>query len=426
MANLSSVIYSPLGKVIILAALAILVIEIELSIVSVRQRRTFDTINLIWGIVFFTCLMDMIYVPWYVQGERNDWTSLVAFLRDMPWIFSFGIELIMLVTVIVRARIIYKYRKERITKSSIKEAMDKLPAGICILRDEESVILTNLKMKEYINKFIGNNLSDGKEFWNYIKNVGKKRGDRYILKNDEMYISFKKDELLVYDKCYDEIKAFDVTEQARLMKKLEEKNAKLRDVQYRMKAYQVRAADMFMDQELLDARVAVHDGLGALLLQSRSYLDGHMDDEEELLKSLKYTNGFLLSESEAVPEERDHFKEGLRMAEGIGIKVVIECEEALHKDIRNLVGQAIGECAANTVKHAGGDEIQVKIESIDKTFVIEITNNGEPPEEDIKETGGLLSLRHMTENLGGDMTIYSEPTFKIKIILRDDVNREEV
>ena len=53
MANLSSVIYSPLGKVIILAALAILVLEIELSIVSVRQRRTFDTINLIWGIVFF-------------------------------------------------------------------------------------------------------------------------------------------------------------------------------------------------------------------------------------------------------------------------------------------------------------------------------------------------------------------------------------
>lgn len=210
------------------------------------------------------------------------------------------------------------------------------------------------------------------------------------------------------------------------MKELEEKNAKLRDVQYRMKAYQVRAADMFMDQELLDARVAVHDGLGALLLQSRSYLDGNMDDEEELLKSLKYTNGFLLSESESVPEERDHFKEGLRMAEGIGIKVVIEGEEALHKDIRNLVGQAIGECAANTVKHAGGDEIQVKIESLDKTFVIEITNNGEPPEEDIKETGGLLSLRHMTENLGGDMTIYSEPAFKIKIILRDDVNREEV
>ena len=81
---------------------------------------------------------------------------------------------------------------------------------------------------------------------------------------------------------------------------LEEKNAKLRDVQYRMKAYQVRAADMFMDQELLDARVAVHDGLGALLLQSRSYLDGHMDDEEELLKSLKYTNGFLYRRKEII------------------------------------------------------------------------------------------------------------------------------
>ena len=33
-------------------------------------------------------------------------------------------------------------------------------------------------MKEYINKFIGNNLSDGKEFWNYIKTVGFRKFEK--------------------------------------------------------------------------------------------------------------------------------------------------------------------------------------------------------------------------------------------------------
>ncbi|SEP54843.1 hypothetical protein SAMN02910369_00050 [Lachnospiraceae bacterium NE2001] len=474
MAELSSVIYSPIGRGIIFVALALLLLEIELSILSIRQRRTFDTISLIWGIFFFTCLLDIIYVPWFAGKERTEWNWIVSLLMRLPWLVVIGIEILTLTVVIIRARIIYKYRKDRITRSSIKEAMDKLPAGILILGNDESVILSNLKMNEYVRNLTGNRLRNGKEFWDYVTENGEKKGDRYILqsggpdsqdtedssasethKNRNMYISFDKDQLLIRENCYDEIKAFDITEQALIMKELEAKNARLRDVQYRMKAYQVRASDMFMDQELLDARVAVHDGLGALLLQSRSYLDGHMDDEEELLTSLKYTNGFLLSESEAIDEERDHYLEGLRMAEGVGVKVTVEGDDLLERrvyeeskrrnlhaeederdepeslkfeldtasktQVRNLLGQAIGECAANTIKHAGGNEVKVLIERLDSTTFIEITNNGDPPKETIKETGGLLSLRHMVDNLKGEMYIRSEPEFRLKIILRDDV-----
>ena len=431
MASLFSVILTPLGTTLIIVALALMMLEIELSILSIRQRRTFDTINLIWGIVFFTCLLDV--VAEYDVAETGEVNWLISTFMRLPWIAIVGMELLTIIVVVIRARIIYKYRKTRITRSSIKEAMDKLPAGIMILVHGESMALSNLQMNKYAKKLTGKRLSDGKEFWDFVTTIGEMKGDRYILRTaDGMYISFKKDQLLILDKCYDEIKAFDVTDQAQVMKELEEKNARLRDVQYRMKAYQVRAADMFMDQELLDARVAVHDGLGALLLQSRSYLEGNMDDEEELLKSLKYTNGFLLSESEAIDEERDHYQDGLRMAEGIGVNVSIEGEKLLDRrgagidadkitQIRNILGQAIGECAANTIKHAGGDEVKVLIQRQDSTMILELTNNGEPPKDDIKETGGLLSLRHMVDNMNGEMYIESEPEFRLKIILKDDV-----
>ena len=54
-------------------------------------------------------------------------------------------------------------------------------------------------------------------------------------------------------------------------------------------------------------------------------------------------------------------------------------------------------------------------------MILELTNNGEPPKDDIKETGGLLSLRHMVDNMNGEMYIESEPEFRLKIILKDDV-----
>jgi len=433
MASLSSVILTPLGNVILIAALILLVIEIELSILSVRQGRSFDIVSFIGGFIFFVLILDILS-EFDAAMENRKMNSMIVEFMKVPWLVIVAIEIFILILVVIRARIIYKFRKNRITRSSIKEAVDKLPPGIMILENDEYMVFSNLMMNEYVKRLTGKRLSDGKDFWNYVTAVGDKKGDRYLLQADDgSFISFKRDKLLIRDKYYDEIKAFDMTEQARITKELEEKNARLRDVQYRMKAYQVRAADMFMDQELLDARVAVHDGLGALLLQSRSYLDGNMDDEEELLKSLKYTNGFLLSESETIDDERDHYLEGLRMAEGIGVKVditgeeVVDGQNARHdinriNQIRNILGQAIGECAANTIKHADGNEIKVQLKRVESTVFIDITNNGDPPKETIKETGGLLSIRRMVDNLKGEMYIQSDPEFRLKIILKDDVD----
>ena len=82
-------------------ALALLLLEIELSILSIRQRRTFDTISLIWGIFFFTCLLDIIYVPWFVGKERTEWNWVVSLLMRLPWLVVIGIEILTLTVVII-------------------------------------------------------------------------------------------------------------------------------------------------------------------------------------------------------------------------------------------------------------------------------------------------------------------------------------
>ena len=82
-----------------------------------------------------------------------------------------------------------------------------------------------------------------------------------------------------------------------------------------------------------------------------------------------------------------------------------------------LLAYAIQECAANTVKHAGGDRITVSLEENSTGLTVRISNNGKPPETRITESGGLVSLRRKIEEAGGQMLVESRPEFRLTIII---------
>lgn len=46
-----------------------------------------------------------------------------------------------------------------------------------------------------------------------------------------------------------------------------------------------------------------------------------------------------------------------------------------------------------------------------------LANNGAPPAGPIRETGGLLSLRTLTESRGGRMDVVYAPAFRLDIFL---------
>ncbi len=81
-------------------------------------------------------------------------------------------------------------------------------------------------------------------------------------------------------------------------------------------------------------------------------------------------------------------------------------------NVRAVFAAAVIECAANAVKYAEGDQLQVDIRG-KGVFVLE--SNGRPPQEKIRERGGLLSLRELMENAGGTMEIQSFPAFRLTL-----------
>ena len=82
-----------------------------------------------------------------------------------------------------------------------------------------------------------------------------------------------------------------------------------------------------------------------------------------------------------------------------------------------MLAAAIQECAANAVKHAGGNALTVRIAQEADGLRFTLENNGRVPAQPIRESGGLLSLRALTESKGGRMEVASVPAFRLTIFL---------
>lgn len=61
----------------------------------------------------------------------------------------------------------------------------------------------------------------------------------------------------------------------------------------------------------------------------------------------------------------------------------------------------------------------------DAEYAVTLTNNGRQPEQDIKEGGGLSSLRTMAENADGQMTVESVPKFSLTITVPKEKQENE-
>ena len=164
--------------------------------------------------------------------------------------------------------------------------------------------------------------------------------------------------------------------------------------------------------------MTVHDRMGAVLLSGKYYLD-HPEEvrEEELLHLLEYSNTFLLGEVEWPEREGDPLEEALWTARRIGVSVAITGDIPNTEPARRLIAQAVEQCAANAVRHAGGDRLTVVITGGDAEVSAVFSNTGSPPKGPIVETGGLAVLRRTVEGAGGAMTVQSEPIFRLSITI---------
>ena len=320
--------------------------------------------------------------------------------------------------------VLIRNRKNKISKMSIKEAFDDLPCGICFYEASGVTRLVNSKRNDFSIRITGEYLLNGKKFISILTDENIKRNslshqeeEEYIISLDDHVYSFRRREHQLSDKSLYEIIATDITRKHQLSRELNKKNKELSSFNKRMRQYGETIEELTIEKETLSAKRNIHDKLGKLLILSRQSLDKDRTEEEKEVLLSTWKNTLIAFESMKENESNDTYDELFKAAKDIGISIIFSGRRPESRKGKKIAAKAIIECMTNTIKHAKGNEVYVSFKERNRFIEIQITNNGEQPKEEIKEGGGLSSLRLLIEREGGSMKIISFPRFEMNITI---------
>jgi len=415
MRTVSEILMQPFGVGLRLAAMQLLIGSLCVLLLTVSQRRGKQSILLCaLHVVFDLCLLTLLFDGAY----RIDWLpyareypAAVQWLMGQPYAAVLGVEILSALLLGLHIFRIVRFARSHPSAQAVKQTVDLLPTGICICDESGLILLSNLKMNDCLRMLTGSIYSGADALWQEITARGMRQGSQYLLKLDGGTVLLAERTTLRMDgQTRVQITCEDVSEQYRKTAEMNEKNEHLKELQLRLKHYRQEQEELVLRQELLAARTTVHDQLGSALLMGKYHLEHpECSDPQTLRLLLEQLNVSLRSETEAQEQDVDA---ALQTAAGFGVEVSITGTPPRDRALRLLLGQAIAECAANTVKHAHGSRLEVTISE----NCFEIVNDGVPPAGEVVPSGGLQSLRLAAANAGCRMELESAPRFRLRIL----------
>lgn len=302
-------------------------------------------------------------------------------------------------------------------KRMTKEAFDNLPSGICFFNHNGAVTLCNRQMYRLVFELTGKDLQSVYEWREVMKGTPShavRDGTLFILESGDIWQFNERTVTDKYGNSYTEVTASDVTELYLRKKELEQKNRQLEEAGERLRRLSANATALTREEEILNMKMRIHDDIGRSVISARRLLtECHPTDEFDLTAWRNAVH--LLRHDSESDDDRDAFTQLKDAANEIGIKIISEGSLPKSKASAYHLITAMRECATNAVRHAKGTELYVKLEKNGSFFSAVIKNNGNVPECEISEGGGLSTLRARIEKAGGSMTIKSFPCFELTV-----------
>lgn len=317
-----------------------------------------------------------------------------------------------------------KWERENITPSSIKEAIDDLPVGICCYEPNGQVMMKNNMMENICLAYTGDSLLNAVSFRNALHSNNNHAEDEVviILKNDKVF-SISDNQFSDEEPRLRVMTAADITEQYKNTRRLKEQQEIVVKLNKELSDYGKQIVSSITAREVLNAKVKLHDELGANLLAIKRYiLNGGTTEERIAIENILHKN-LLYLKNETELTEKDEYAVILDTAAKLDMKINVIGKLTETQPQRHAIVTGIHECLTNTIRHAGGDELTVILEEDANMLIAKFTNNGKAPENEIKERGGLALLRALTEESEGTMQILWTPKFELILKLPKEVTR---
>lgn len=362
-----------------------------------------------------------------VSNCKNNVFSQGALARLMGQLPIAVVILLLVVLAAMETVFFLKLRSLRgriLTPTSVKESLDALPDGICFYTAGGQPLLVNTQMNCISAEMFGTVLLNAETFWRRLQNG---EGNAIFLRTepsvcvrteDTKVWDFRIKTLTIKNGEVQELIACDMTTLYRLSEELDARNAGLKRVNERLRRYSREVERNTLDNELLNAKIRVHDDVGQSLLAFRAYLEQPQQERnrDKLLFFWRQTVAVLKNEASSV-KQRSDWELLCKAAQSVDVQIVQDGELPESKHERAIIIAAMHECLTNTVKHAKGNELRLHLSADEMQFTAVLTNNGSAPVGAIRETGGLKNLRRKVETAGGSMTIEAAPRFLLRIAL---------
>ncbi|MCR4807271.1 MAG: hypothetical protein K5857_06310 [Lachnospiraceae bacterium] len=322
---------------------------------------------------------------------------------------------------------IAKWHSEHLSGMSVKEAFDKLPAGLMFYGGSGIPIMVNETMDRLSRNALGDPVTDGRIFWEKLK-----ESTREGVKEDEDYVIVKARDGGVYGVTRSilnirghevfELTAIDISREYELTEEYEMKRDQARILNTRLKALMGTIEYVTMNKELLQLKAALHDNIGQSILIAKRYLYAPGSVEKKRMLDFWSDNiGHLTNDD---PEEWElPYYVISKEADRLGIRLDIIGDLPDDPELIPVVDAAISVHIGNTLKHADGTGATVLARKTGSHYVISFTNGGKPTGERIVERGGLSNLRREVEAVGGRMEVLSSPYYILRVILPEKVKK---
>ena len=387
---------------------------VNIIMATSRKRYVFALISLglflldyfIWQIIF-----DLILV-----GNTENLAIMTKNLSNLSFILwlTVFIVLTVLTTIIFSNNILYE--KNFITPNAIKLYLDKMPCGICCWKDSGRVLFSNICMNNLSLAITNSPLLNGNQFYESLNDE--------IFKFDNKLWKFSYRETILNGEHLHELIATDISTEYSKIQALEKDKSELLLLNEELKNYTLNIDETVRRQEILQAKVNIHDEMNKLMLYTMS-IRGEDISELDKIFSLWGQNALLLClEADNIKNEKV-LKDIQKLAEILKINLKYEdLPSSLNDKERSLFFSATQEAIANAIKHAQANNMEITFSEDENYIYCNFTNDGKMPCEKIKFTGGLDNLSHLAKELKAEiLTNFDEKfTLTIKFTSKNSTN----
>jgi len=373
-----------------------------------QRRRALCALSTVHFFAGFMC----VYLCLALREARltHGFTAEAALTHIPAWCVAVPLGVMTLAGALLY-RNVRRWRRDHITAASIKESIDNLPAGVCYYLDEGRCMLVNHRMNEIALQMTGRQLQNGAA----LRELAEK--EPVHLLPDDTAVTFRHRLLELDGAPLHELIADDITELHRRAEQLRRDNERARRLSESVRAYGETIADTVRRNEILQAKISIHDEMNHLILATRRAVDGPADPVERAETLRLWQRQALLLCREADEREHSNVVSDLDvLAKAIGVRLNWQgSPETDDRAALTLFLLSAREAMANAARHAGAQQVTIAVTETVETLTAVFTNDGAAPSRPVSETGGLRNLRSRLESAGGDMTVCSAPRFSLTV-----------